>query len=182
MPVSDGSSHDPALSPPGQSELPRLPPPGHSGQKGRSSADQGGLLAPLLTIGSSLAVVLGLFFVFAWTMRRTAPGGVTVLPSEVVEVLGRAPLTQRQQLHLLRCGRKLLLVSVCPEGVETLTEIAEPEEVDRLLGLCRQSHPQSASAAFRQVFQQFTGERTGAAFLSGARPGRSHRSLEDTDA
>jgi flagellar biogenesis protein FliO len=112
----------------------------------------------LLTIGSSLAVVLGLFFLFAWTMRRGSPGGSAVLPGEVVEVLGRAPLTHRQQLHLLRCGRKLVLVNVCAEGVETLTEITEPEEVDRLLGLCRQSHPQSASATFRQVFQQFAGK------------------------
>jgi len=31
----------------------------------------------------------GLFFVFAWAMRRASPGGSTVLPAEVVEVLGR---------------------------------------------------------------------------------------------
>ena len=45
-------------------------------------------------------------------------------------------------------------------GVETLTEITEPEEVDRLAGICRQAHPDSTTAAFRQVFQQFAGQRT----------------------
>jgi hypothetical protein len=57
-------------------------------------------------------------------------------------------------MHLLRCGNKLLLVSVTPAGAETLTEVTDPLEVDRLAGLCRQAHAQSATVAFRQVFQQ----------------------------
>lgn len=113
-----------------------------------------GNLPALATVGGSLAVVLGLFFSLAWAMRRTAPRGSTILPGEVFEVLGRAPLAARQQVHLLRCGAKLLLVSVTPTGTETLTEVTDPLEVDRLAGLCRQAHPHSATAAFRQVFQQ----------------------------
>ena len=54
---------------------------------------------------------------------------------------GRAPLAGRQHVHLLRCGSKLLLVSVTPGGAETLTEVTDPAEVDRLAGLCRQAHP-----------------------------------------
>ena len=77
------------------------------------------------------------------------------MPGEVVEVLGRAPLANRQQIHLLRCGNKLLLVSVTPTGAETLTEITDPMEVDRLAGLCQQAQPGSATAAFRKVLQQF---------------------------
>jgi flagellar biogenesis protein FliO len=83
------------------------------------------------------------------------PKGSRLLPSDVVEVLGRAPLAGRQQMHLVRCGNKLLLVSVTSGGAETLTEITEPEEVDRLAGLCRAAHPQSATATFRHVLQQF---------------------------
>jgi len=73
-------------------------------------------------------------------------------------VLGRAPLAARQQVHLLRCGRKLLLVSVTPAGAETLTEITEPEEVDRLAGLCRAAQPGSSTATFRRLLDQFTRE------------------------
>lgn len=112
-------------------------------------------ISAMVTMGSSLAVVLGLFFLVAWGFRKAAPRGSIVLPGEVFEVLGRAPLGARQQVQLLRCGSKLLLVSITPAGAETLTEVTEPVEVDRLAGLCRQSHPQSATAAFRQVFQQF---------------------------
>ena len=113
-----------------------------------------------MTVASSLAVVLGLFLVVAWVMRKATPAGSALLPGEVVEVLGRTAMANRQQLQLLRCGSKLLLVSVTQAGVETLTEITEPEEVDRLAGLCRQAHPDSTSAAFRQVFHQFSGQTT----------------------
>jgi flagellar biogenesis protein FliO len=108
----------------------------------------------LLTVGSSLAVVLGLFLLVAWAVKRAMPGRSGLLPTEVVEVLGRASLGARQQVHLVRCGSKLLLVSATPGGMETLTEIAEPDEVQRLAALCRQTQPGSTTAAFRQVFQQ----------------------------
>jgi flagellar biogenesis protein FliO len=108
----------------------------------------------LLTIGSSLAVVLGLFLLVAWAVKRATPGRSGLLPTEVVEVLGRASLGARQQVHLVRCGSKLLLVSATPGGMETLTEIAEPDEVQRLAALCRQTQPGSTTAAFRQVFHQ----------------------------
>ena len=144
------------------SSYPAMPPPGSrdSAPAGESSGRLGGI-ASLVTVGGSLALVLGLFMIMAWIMRRTVPGAVQALPGEVVEVLGRAPLAGRQQVHLIRCGSKLILVSVTPEGAETLTEITDAEEVDRLAGLCRETHPGSASSAFRHVFGQLAGQRTG---------------------
>ena len=137
-----------------------LLPLGSGGSRGKPDsrpvpARPAGGLPAAVTVAGSLAVVLGLFLLVAWAMRRAAPRGSALLPSEVFEVLGRAPLAGRQQAHLLRCGRKLLLVSVTPAGVETLTEVTEPLEVDRLAGLCRQAQPHSATAAFRQIFQQW---------------------------
>ena len=108
----------------------------------------------MITVGGSLAIVLGLFFIVAWAMRKTAPRGSLLLPKEVFEILGRAPLGARQQVQLLRCGNKLLLVSITPNGTETLTEVTDPLEVDRIAGICQQAHPKSATTAFRQVFQQ----------------------------
>jgi len=80
--------------------------------------------------------------------------GITAVAPEVFELFGRAPLGARQQVQLLRCGNKLLLVSVTAAGAETLTEVTDPIEVDRIAGLCRQAHPKRAATAFRQVFQQ----------------------------
>ena len=76
------------------------------------------------------------------------------MPREVFEILGRSSLGARQQVQLLRCGSKLLLVTITPHGTETLTEVTDPLEVDRIAGVCHQANPKSSTAAFRQVFQQ----------------------------
>jgi flagellar biogenesis protein FliO len=109
-------------------------------------------------VAGSLGIVVGVFLAVVWGMRRMAPKGAGQLPKEAFEVLGRAPLVGRRQAQLIRCGPKLLLVSVAADEVETLTEITEPAEVDRLAGLCMASHSTSASAAFRGILDHFAKE------------------------
>ena len=118
-----------------------------------------GLTSTFTTGLASLTVVLGLFFAATWAVRRGLPQPPAKLPGEVVEVLGRAPLAGRQFAHLIRCGNKLLLVHLTQGSAETLTEITDPAEVDRIAGLCRQNHPQSTTASFRHIFQQFSREK-----------------------
>jgi flagellar biogenesis protein FliO len=105
----------------------------------------------LITIGGSLCVVLSLFFGLAWLTRRGLPKGIGKLPGEVIEVLGKAPLVKGQELQLVRVGSKLLLICVSPTGCETLTEIVELSEVDRLASICRSNSPSSMTTAFNQV-------------------------------
>lgn len=107
------------------------------------------------TVITSLAVVLGLFLLGVLIVKKTnSRGGCAKLPGEVVQTLGRAPLTGRQEMHLVRVGNKLLLLSVTASGAETLTEITDPEEIDRLAGICRQNHPDSITASFREILWQ----------------------------
>ena len=115
-----------------------------------------GGFSSIATIIGSLALVIGIFLVVAFLIHRASPKAGGVLPGEVVEVLGRAPLAERQNVHLLRCGNKLLLVSVTPNGAETLTEITASEEVQRLSALCSRDKAGSSTADFRRVFQQLS--------------------------
>jgi flagellar biogenesis protein FliO len=115
-----------------------------------------------------LAIVLGLFFFAAWFTRRTQPQSAALLPAEVVQSLGRAPLNGRQQMHLVRFGGKLLLVSVSPSGAETLSEITDPAEVDRLAGVCQQNRPGSITTSFRQALHQLGGTPASADFVGEA--------------
>lgn len=94
----------------------------------------------------SLALVIGLFLLAVWLLRRAAPRGAKPLPTEVFESLGRAPLAFRNQAHLLRLGNKLLLVSASVGGVEPLAEITDPAEVERLTELCRLSRASVAAS------------------------------------
>lgn len=103
---------------------------------------------------SSLAIVLGLFFLLVWITRRAFPKSATTLPSDVLEVLGRSPLASRHHLQLLRLGHRVLLVSINGEGAETLAEITDTDEVNHLVSLCRQQQPGSISGSFRQVLDQ----------------------------
>ena len=133
-----------------------LRPPAHPDRSSplRPAVPQSGLHTLVAVVGS-LGAVLGLFFVFAWAMRRGMPGTIAFLPREALEVLGRAPLAGRQQVHLVRLGSKLVLISVTPTGAETLSEVTEPDEVQRLVGLCRQEAPASATSLFRQALERF---------------------------
>ncbi len=114
-------------------------------------------LTPLETGAASLGIVVGLFLLVVWVARRGTPNGASRLPYEAVEVLGRAPLAGRQHVHLVRCGNKLLLVCILPTGAQTLTEITDPAEVDRLVGVC---YGQATSgSSFRQLLQRLGGSR-----------------------
>jgi len=114
----------------------------------------------LVTVGSSLAVVLGIFLLTAWFLRRNTPGAFSPLPSEVFEVLGRGSLGGQQQVQLVRCGNRILLLAVGSAGPETLCEITDPDEVTQLIATCRQGRPDSSSGAFRQMLEQLSGGTT----------------------
>lgn len=155
-----GQESDPGSTPLPESSLSsqtRLPPEGESNQ---NENDSGGFFPMLMTMGGALLLVIGLFLVFAWMMRRTSMRSGGMLPQGVIEVLGHQVITGRQQVHLLRIGKRLLLVSVSPDSIETLTEITDPMEVDRIAGICRQSGPGSSTGAFQSVMRQFSQDAT----------------------
>jgi flagellar protein FliO/FliZ len=145
---------DPAVA------TPPLPLPAAPHDESSSSGSSGPrALGAIASVVGSLVVVLGLFFVLAWIMRRGMPNNSRVLSSDVVQVLGRAPLAGRQQMHVLRFGNKLLLVCASPSGVDTLGEITDPLEIDRVAGLCAQTETHSATTAFKQIFGQLSREK-----------------------
>jgi flagellar biogenesis protein FliO len=111
------------------------------------------------TMLGSLAIVLGLFVVTIKLLRRGMPGAKQKLGREVVEVLGQTPLAPRQTLQVIRFGNKILLVAMSPDGCDTLTEITDPLEVDRLAGMCQQAQSNSSTKTFGDMFRQVTSIR-----------------------
>ncbi|HVT28766.1 MAG TPA: flagellar biosynthetic protein FliO, partial [Lacipirellulaceae bacterium] len=121
----------------------------------------------LYTMVTALTIVIGAFLVFVWVVRRgaRAAGRHAAVPAEAVSVLGRVPLAGRQIAELLRVGNKLVLVALTQGGAETITEVTDPAEVDRLVGLCQQQDRHSATHAFDHVFQNFSRESPDGGFL-----------------
>lgn len=114
----------------------------------------GGTLQMLMSVGSSLLIVVGLFLGVAWCYRKTLNPSSLAIPQQVVKVLGRTPLAARQQLLVVRFGSKLVLVSLVQGEARTLSEITDPLEVDQLAGMCESSQPGSISASFKSILSQ----------------------------
>lgn len=106
------------------------------------------------SIAASLFVVIGLFMIFAWVGKKNMKPGSGRLSKEIVQVLGKSQLSGKQQLELVRVGQKLLLLCITPNGADTLTEITDPAEVERLLTIIRQDSPGSMTASFQEVLTQ----------------------------
>ncbi len=127
-------------------------------------------LNTVYTVVWALAIVIGAFLLCAYLLQRGARVAVPTLPAGAVSVLGRVPLAARQFADLLHVGNKLVLMTLSPSGAETLTEVTDPVEVDRIVGLCQQSDPHSTTKAFEQVFQQLSREPAPSGFLGGDVP------------
>jgi flagellar biogenesis protein FliO len=123
--------------------------------KGEAPKPASSTLQTLFSVGSSLLVVLGLFLGVAWCYRRTLSSTLSgALPKQVVQVMGRSSISPRQQLVVVRFGSKLVLVSLIQGEARTLSEIADPLEVDQLVGLCESGQPGSITNSFKSVLLQ----------------------------
>lgn len=103
---------------------------------------------------AAVAFVAGLFLLATWGLKKGMPRSLQMLPADAACVLGRMPLVGRQFAHLIKVGDKLVLVAITPTGVDTLTEVTDPDQVARLLGLCQQSSPNSSPQSFEQIMRQ----------------------------
>ena len=65
-----------------------------------------------------------------------------------------------QVMQQARTGPKLLLISHQLGQTQTLSEIENPDEADRLASLCKETSQVGLSKTFRQVFQDFATKPT----------------------
>jgi len=122
---------------------------GEGGWLDRLSSMLGG--ADIKKIGGSLSIVLGGYLGLVWLLRKVNPAGNNGIPTEVLEVVGNAPLDNRQNLQLVRLGSKLLLMIHGPDGTQPIGEVTDPAEVDHLVALCNGRTRTASSAVSRAV-------------------------------
>jgi flagellar protein FliO/FliZ len=68
--------------------------------------------------GVGLVVVLGVFFLCAWWVRKLS--GMTVNGNEKIRMVGGLSLGMREKVILLQVGKKQLMLGVTPGRIETL--------------------------------------------------------------
>ena len=118
--------------------FPALIVPQEEATKTDQAADDG-LTGPLVTTISALLIVLAVFGVLVWVSRRygavRTSGGV--LPEDVAKHLGSTALDAKTRLSFVRIGTRILVIGQTQNGdPQTLTEIDDPEEVERLTNRC----------------------------------------------
>lgn len=106
--------------------------------KNSLSIANGGLRNLILAV----AGITILFMILIFILKKFAPGEAPPLPKEAFEILGKTPLAFRQQLYLMRCGKKLFVVSVSQNGLDRVGEIEDEMEVARLAKLCGKPIPE----------------------------------------
>ncbi len=106
------------------------------------------MMAPLVTVASSLAIVLALFSALVWAGRKFGgrATGSKPLPASALTPLGHVMLDPRTKLLLVKCGRRILVLSQTAGGITPITEVTHPDEVQELMASC--------SAEAREAFQR----------------------------
>lgn len=100
---------------------------------------------------SALAVVLIIALAAARLWKAHGPRLPGGLPNSAAEVLGRCRIEQRQSLYLVRVGSKILVIGSGGGELTTLSEIADPAEVDLISGQCRSQG--GGSSPFARMFE-----------------------------
>lgn len=129
-----------------------------------------------------LAVVVGMMLVASRWLRVHGPPSLRGLPNEAVESLGQRVLSRGVAVHLVRCGSRMLILGVGPDGVRTLSEITDPVEVDLLAGACRRRDESASGNSFSQLFSRETAATRTAAFESRSRRNPPVSLMETGDA
>ncbi len=134
------------ISPRSQSENPAR----KSGTKKKNSTPSASIWGTVI----GLAAVFGLFLAGRVWLSRHGPVGFRGLPAEALELLGKRAIEPRVSIHIVRCGPKILVLGVSPDGIRTLTEITDPVEIDLMAGACRRKDAGLASANFAGMFRR----------------------------
>jgi flagellar biogenesis protein FliO len=115
--------------------------------------------APLVTIASSLALVLGLFAAFVWASRKAQRGrGISrPIPDEVLRVLGQKHLGTLGTISIIRCGRTVMIVSQTATGIQPLATITDEAEIRHLEAVCLGESAASFQAALGEIEREPAG-------------------------
>ena len=125
-----------------------------------ASTQPGSIAAPnveLPKVAAALAVVLGLAFVLRAVLRRVFPAVASAGATRAIQVLSRTVLAPRQQLMLVRVGRRLIVVGDSGGQMTALSEITDPDEVAALVGQVKDEKLSAAAPTFGGLLSRVRG-------------------------
>jgi flagellar biogenesis protein FliO len=99
----------------------------------------------------AMVTVIGLILLLRLAARRIFPGAIAHRASSAVKVLGRCPVSPKQNLLVVQFGKRLVLVGDSGSSLNPLCEIGDPDEVTAILAQAREESI-TASLRFDSLF------------------------------
>ncbi|MBI1336379.1 MAG: hypothetical protein GC164_05395 [Phycisphaera sp.] len=104
---------------------------------------------------SALGLVIAMILFTRLAMQRLGGRVAAAGRSQAVQVLSRTTVAPRNHVLLLRVGGRILVVNDSSQGMRTLCEVSDPDEVASLIGSVNASKPRSISEGFTQMLHNF---------------------------
>ena len=112
-----------------------------------AASDSSWILQTITALGVVLALIVALRFVIQRvTGLRPAP-----MTTRLVEVLARSPIAPRTHLLFLRIHQRIVVATQSPAGMQTLTELTDPQEVAAIMAQVQAARPASISRSFQHL-------------------------------
>jgi len=175
---NEGTAQDPPASRSRESVRP-LPLPARS-HTSQSNPEQRGKavssISPLVSTAVSLGLIVGALFLVGRILKKQGFRGPSRLPDEALELLGRRTLEPRVSIHLVKCGGRILVLGVGPDGIRTLSEIDDPLQIEQLTSACRgtlkedlplNSGPAATTSGLKSRFATVSNRALGLLLASG---------------
>ncbi|MEE9128882.1 MAG: flagellar biosynthetic protein FliO [Phycisphaerales bacterium] len=122
------------------------------------SAEKNSVLAVLdprtngvIRVAGALALVMVLVLATRSVLKRFGGPLTGGRPSGVLQVLARFPIGRGQHLVLLQLGRRIVLVHQTKNGMTTLSDVSDPDEVAQLLARVDAGSSEKRSAGFQTI-------------------------------
>lgn len=114
----------------------------------------------VLSTITALGIVLGLVVILRFVVGRWLGRPAVASSSPAVHVLTRVTIAPRNHILLLRVAGRVLVVGDSSQGLRTLANIDDPEEVASLLATVSAAKPNSMSRSFVGLLKRFNSEYT----------------------
>lgn len=111
------------------------------------------------TLGA-LALVVALILAMRWLLRRSSSVRASSRMPQAIEVMAKTAVSPKHTVMLVRVGRRVLVVAAGADGMNTLAEIQDPEQVSELLGDVQRGKANSLSGSFAKALGGWRNQMT----------------------
>lgn len=102
----------------------------------------------------AMGIVLAAIFLLRWIGQRVLLKNGGLRGNKAIHVVSRSMLSPKQQVMMLRVGKRLIVVGDSGGQMNTLCEISDPDEVAGLLGESVNKEPPEGPKSFGAMFKR----------------------------